>query len=202
MLDGNSRLNMATFVTTWIEPQAEKLMAECFDKTMIDKDEYPQTAAIEERRVNSVSNLFNASEEVLQLTDENTIGVVAILGTTFTGEFEPIEEIHDALVKQNAETGWEVLMHIDAASGYSVFDISDKLRQFGWQTSLHHAGTRRGCRGVAHCGQGRLQCRHGGHAARGYSNGGRSLRSTVRSRSEAAGKAVRALPRAALAQRR
>ena len=42
---------------------------------------------------------------------------MAILGTTFTGEFEPIEEIHDALVKQNAETGWEVPMHVDAASG-------------------------------------------------------------------------------------
>jgi glutamate decarboxylase len=41
MLDGNARLNVATFVATWMEPQAEKLMAECFDKNMIDKDEYP-----------------------------------------------------------------------------------------------------------------------------------------------------------------
>jgi glutamate decarboxylase len=39
MLDGNARLNVATFVSTWMEPQAEKLMAECFDKNMIDKDE-------------------------------------------------------------------------------------------------------------------------------------------------------------------
>jgi glutamate decarboxylase len=39
MLDGNARLNVATFVTTSMEPQAEKLMAECFDKNMIDKDE-------------------------------------------------------------------------------------------------------------------------------------------------------------------
>ena len=39
MLDGNARLNLATFVTTWMEPQAEKLMAETFDKNMIDKDE-------------------------------------------------------------------------------------------------------------------------------------------------------------------
>ena len=37
MLDGNARLNVATFVSTWMEPQAEKLMAECFDKNMIDK---------------------------------------------------------------------------------------------------------------------------------------------------------------------
>jgi hypothetical protein len=62
MLDGNSRLNMATFVTTWMEPQAEQLMAEAFDKNMIDKDEYPQTAEIETRCVNIVSNLFNAPE--------------------------------------------------------------------------------------------------------------------------------------------
>ena len=52
MLDGNARLNLATFVTTWMEPQAEKLMAECFDKNMIDKDEYPQTAEVEMRCVN------------------------------------------------------------------------------------------------------------------------------------------------------
>ncbi len=194
MLDGNSRLNLATFVTTWMEPQAEKLMAESFDKNMIDKDEYPQTAEIEERCVNIVSNLFHAPdqgvgasaigsseavmlagmalkwrwrdrrraqgkstdkpnlvlganvqvvwekfcrywevepkyipmekgryvitpEEVLNATDENTIGVVAILGTTFTGEFEPIEAIHDALMEQNATSGWEIPMHVDAASG-------------------------------------------------------------------------------------
>ncbi len=194
MLDGNARLNLATFVTTWMEPEAERLMAEAFDKNMIDKDEYPRTAAIEERCVNIVSNLFNAPEqgvgasaigsseavmlagmalkwkwrerrraqgkstdrpnlvlganvqvvwekfcrywdvepkyiamekgryvitpeEVLNKTDENTIGVVAILGTTYTGEFEPIEEIHEALLKQNSETGWEVPMHVDAASG-------------------------------------------------------------------------------------
>ncbi|WP_241780888.1 pyridoxal-dependent decarboxylase, partial [Acidithiobacillus thiooxidans] len=49
MLDGNARLNLATFVTTWMEPEAEKLMAETFDKNMIDKDEYPQTAEIETR---------------------------------------------------------------------------------------------------------------------------------------------------------
>ena len=41
MLDGNARLNLATFVTTWMEPQAERLMLECADKNMIDKDEYP-----------------------------------------------------------------------------------------------------------------------------------------------------------------
>jgi glutamate decarboxylase len=196
MLDGNSRLNLATFVTTWMEPQAGLLMAEAFDKNMIDKDEYPQTAEIERRCVNIVANLFNApddadavgvstigsseavmlaglamkwrwrarrgasgasterpnmimgsnvqvvwekfcrywdvepryipmahgryvitSEEVVARCDENTIGVVAILGTTFTGEFEPIEAIHDAVVALNAERGFDIPVHVDAASG-------------------------------------------------------------------------------------
>jgi glutamate decarboxylase len=36
ILDGNARLNLATFVTTWMEPQAAQLMSECFDKNMID----------------------------------------------------------------------------------------------------------------------------------------------------------------------
>ena len=62
LLDGSSRLNMATFVTTWMEPEADRLMAETFDKNMIDKDEYPQTAEIERRCVNIVADLFNAPD--------------------------------------------------------------------------------------------------------------------------------------------
>src|SRR5260221_13928817 len=62
MLDGRSRLNLATFVTTWMDPQAEKLMAETFDKNMIDKDEYPATAAIEQRCVCMVADLFHAED--------------------------------------------------------------------------------------------------------------------------------------------
>ena len=51
MIDGNARLNLATFVTTWMEPEARILMAKTFEKNAIDKDEYPQTAAIEARCV-------------------------------------------------------------------------------------------------------------------------------------------------------
>jgi len=56
-------------------------------------------------------------EEAVERIDEHTIGVVAILGTTYTGEYEPIEAIHDAVVANNAETGFEVPVHVDAASG-------------------------------------------------------------------------------------
>ena len=196
MLDGNARLNLATFVTTWMEPQAERLMAASFDKNMIDKDEYPATAEIETRCVNIVADLFHAPtdgdaigvsttgsseavmlgglamkwrwrqrreaagldaskpnmvlgsnvqvvwekfcrywdvepryvpvemgryvitpEDALARVDENTIGVIAILGTTYTGEYEPIKEIHDAVVASNEATGWATPVHVDAASG-------------------------------------------------------------------------------------
>lgn len=202
MLDGNARLNLATFVTTWMEPQAERLMAESFDKNMIDKDEYPFTAMIEERCINIVSRLFNAPdtgvgvsaigsseavmlagmalkwkwrermeakgkatdkpnivmgnnvqvvwekfarywevepryiemapgqytitpEAVVDAIDENTIGVVGILGVTYTGEYEPIEAIHDALLDYRSRTGVEVPLHVDAASGGFVAPFLD-----------------------------------------------------------------------------
>jgi glutamate decarboxylase len=71
MLDGNARLNVATFVTTWMEPEADRLMAECVDKNMIDKDEYPQTAEIETRCVNMLSHLWHAPDP-LQATGCST----------------------------------------------------------------------------------------------------------------------------------
>ncbi len=196
LLDGSSRLNMATFVTTWMDPEAERLMAETFDKNMIDKDEYPQTAEIERRCVNIVADLFHAPADgdaigvstigsseavmlgglamkwrwrqrreaaglttdqpnmvmgsnvqvvwekfckywdvegryvpvahdrfvvdpgdVMQRVDENTIGVIPILGTTYTGEFEPIGQIHDRVVAYNEAHGLDIPIHVDAASG-------------------------------------------------------------------------------------
>src|ERR1700719_3216867 len=62
MLDGNARLNLATFVTTWMEPQARQLMTDCLDKNMIDKDEYPQTAELERRCVNILASLWHAPD--------------------------------------------------------------------------------------------------------------------------------------------
>jgi len=204
MLDGNARLNVATFVSTWMEPQAERLMAECFDKNMIDKDEYPQTAEIETRCVNILADLWNApsvddatgcsttgsseaamlgglalkrrwrqrraaegkpidtpnlvmginvqvcwekfanywdvemrlvpmegdrftlsAEEAVAQCDENTIGVVAILGSTFDGAYEPVQEICAALDAFQAETGIDVPVHVDGASGAMIAPFLD-----------------------------------------------------------------------------
>jgi glutamate decarboxylase len=56
-------------------------------------------------------------DDVMERVDENTIGVIPILGTTFTGEFEPVQEIHDRVVTYNAEHGTDIPIHVDAASG-------------------------------------------------------------------------------------
>jgi glutamate decarboxylase len=58
-----------------------------------------------------------SADAACRAVDENTIAVTAILGSTYTGEYEPVEEIHDALVELNARTGWDVPIHVDAASG-------------------------------------------------------------------------------------
>jgi glutamate decarboxylase len=196
ILDGNARLNLATFVTTWMEPQATQLMTECLDKNMIDKDEYPQTAEIESRCVSILAHLWHApvdsgatgcsttgSSEACMLggmallwrwrerrqaagvsaakpnlvmgtnvqvcwekfcrywqveprmvpmeagrlhldgphaaaqCDENTIGVVAVLGSTQDGSYEPVGDISGELDKLAASGGPDVPMHVDAASG-------------------------------------------------------------------------------------
>src|SRR5664279_5624167 len=60
LLDGNSSQNLATFCTTWSEPEGRQLMADSINKNMIDKDEYPQTAEIENRCVHMIADLWHA----------------------------------------------------------------------------------------------------------------------------------------------
>jgi glutamate decarboxylase len=196
LLDGQARLNLATFVTTWMPSIAARLMGDTADKNMIDKDEYPQTALIEARCVNILADLWHSPEsenatgcsttgsseaamlaglsmkwrwrekrraegkstdkpnlvtgtnvqvcwekfcrywdvepnlvpmepgryhltaaEAAAACDENTIGVVAVLGSTFDGSYEPVKEIADALDKLQADTGLNIALHVDAASG-------------------------------------------------------------------------------------
>jgi glutamate decarboxylase len=62
ILDGNARLNLATFVGTWIEPQGRRLMEECAAKNIIDKDEYPQTADLEQRCLRILAHLWHAPD--------------------------------------------------------------------------------------------------------------------------------------------
>ncbi|MFN8467851.1 MAG: glutamate decarboxylase [Caldilineaceae bacterium] len=76
MLDGNSRQNLATFCQTWLEPEVHKIMDLTIDKNMIDKDEYPQTAELEERCVHMLADLWHSPDAA------NT------LGTSTTGSSE------------------------------------------------------------------------------------------------------------------
>lgn len=62
MLDGNSRQNLATFCQTWLEPEVHRLMDDCVDKNLVDKDEYPQSAEIETRCVHMLADLWNAPD--------------------------------------------------------------------------------------------------------------------------------------------
>jgi glutamate decarboxylase len=59
-LDGNPKLNLASFVTTYMEDEAERLMTDALPKNFIDYEEYPQTAEIHQRCVNIISNLYHA----------------------------------------------------------------------------------------------------------------------------------------------
>ena len=196
MLDGNARFNLATFVTTWMDEEADRLYAATFDKNMIDKDEYPQTAEIESRCVAMLGDLWHVpdaadsigtsttgssegcmlaglalkrrwqqarraagksterpnivmggnvqvvwekfanywevepryvplrgdvfhltADRLLEHVDENTIGVVAVLGSTMDGTYEPVAEICAALDRYEADSGVSVPVHVDAASG-------------------------------------------------------------------------------------
>ena len=196
MLDGNARFNLATFVTTWMDEEADRLYAATFDKNMIDKDEYPQTAEIESRCVRMLADLWHApkasesvgtsttgssegcmlaglalkrrwqqarreagkptdrpnivmganvqvvwekfanywevepryvplegnvfhltADRLLDHVDENTIGVVAVLGSTMDGSYEPVQEICAALDEFETTSGISVPVHVDAASG-------------------------------------------------------------------------------------
>src|SRR3954453_8875825 len=64
LLDGSARLNLATFVTTWMEPEARALIADCLDKNLVDKDECPESGGGEQRCVRIVGDLWHAPEAV------------------------------------------------------------------------------------------------------------------------------------------
>lgn len=76
MLDGAARMNLATFCTTWVEPEVSRLMAESLDKNIVDKDEYPQTAELEARCLHMLADLFHSPE------------AATTLGTSTTGSSE------------------------------------------------------------------------------------------------------------------
>ncbi|KAB1866773.1 glutamate decarboxylase [Microbacterium algeriense] len=218
ILDGNARLNLATFVSTWMDDEAKQVYESSFDKNMIDKDEYPQTAAIEDNCWHMLANLWNApdasrsigtstigsseacmlgglafkrrwqlarraagkdtsspnlvmssavqvcwekfcnyfdvepryvpiSEEHKTLdghdldryVDENTIGVVAIMGVTYTGMYEPVAEIAAALDAIQQRTGLDIPIHVDGASGAMIAPFLQPDLQWDFRLERVHS---------------------------------------------------------------
>jgi glutamate decarboxylase len=81
---------------------------------------------VEMRLVPMEGDRFHLSaEEAVKLCDENTIGVIAILGSTFDGSYEPVQEICEALDAFEAETGLDIPVHVDGASGAFVAPFVD-----------------------------------------------------------------------------
>ncbi|WP_068055837.1 glutamate decarboxylase [Nocardia xishanensis] len=72
LLDGVSRMNLATFCTTWIDDQARRLMNESLDKNIVDKDEYPQTAELERRCARMLADLWHAPDPATTLGTSTT----------------------------------------------------------------------------------------------------------------------------------
>ncbi|MGI8556960.1 MAG: glutamate decarboxylase [Solirubrobacteraceae bacterium] len=62
-LDGNPALNLASFVTSWMEPQADRLANETLNKNLIDQDEYPASGEIHHRVISILARLFNAPQD-------------------------------------------------------------------------------------------------------------------------------------------
>jgi glutamate decarboxylase len=197
-LDSEPMRNLATFVTTWMEPDAQRLIAENLHRNFIDHAEYPQTAEIEQRCIRILADLFNApgettgartqgsseaimlgalnlkwkwkerqqaagkpidkpnlifggdvhvvwdkfcryfdveprivplaegkytidADDVKPFIDENTIGVAAVVGTTFTGHADDVTGINDMLVELKNSGGPDVPIHVDGASGAFVW---------------------------------------------------------------------------------
>jgi glutamate decarboxylase len=73
LLDGVARANLATFCTTWVDDQAQRLMAGSLTRNLVDKDEYPQTAELERRCVRMLADLWHAPDPASTL-GTSTIG--------------------------------------------------------------------------------------------------------------------------------
>ena len=218
------RLNLATFVTTYMDDYATKLMNEAININYIDETEYPRVAVMCQKCINIVANLWNTPEQnkwkagalaigsseacmlggiaawkrwierrkkagkpydkpnfvisagyqvvwekfaslwniemrqvplseehvtldidaAIKLCDENTICVVAIQGVTWTGLNDDVEALDAALEKYNKETGNEVCIHVDAATGGYIlpFLFPEKKWDFRlkWVLSISTSG--------------------------------------------------------------
>ncbi len=210
-VEGIPERNLATFVTTWMEPEARRVIDDNLHRNFIDHAEYPQTFEIQQRCIRMLAELFHApgettgastqgSSEAIMLgalslkwkwrqrreadgkptdspnlvfggdvhvvwekfcryfdveprivplqagkytigpedvephIDENTIGVAAVVGTTFTGHTDDVVGINDLLLELKDKKGIDVPLHIDGASGAFVWPFLYPRLQMGLPT--------------------------------------------------------------------
>ena len=97
-------------------------------------DKFCRYFDVEPRQVDLPRGSYTVGpEDLAPQIDENTIGVVAVVGTTFTGECDDVVGI-DAMLAELRGRGLDVPMHVDAASGGFVFPFSDP--DFAWDFRL------------------------------------------------------------------
>jgi glutamate decarboxylase len=222
------RLNLATFVTTYMDDYGTRLMNEAVGINYIDETEYPRVAVMCGRCINMVANMWNSPEkgdwktgavgigsseacmlggvaawlrwrerrkaegkpydkpnlimstayqvvwekfcqlwqiemrtvpithknptlnidEAIRMCDENTICIVPIMGVTWTGMNDDVEALNDALEEYNAKTGYNIPIHIDAASGGFILPFLNPNKKWDfrlkWVYSISTSGHKYG----------------------------------------------------------
>ena len=222
------RLNLATFVTTYMDEYGTRLMNEAVGINYIDETEYPRVAVMCGRCINMVANMWNTPEQAewktgavgigsseacmlggvaawlrwrdrrkaegkpynnpnlvmstayqvvwekfcqlwqiemrtvpithehptldvqkaIEMCDENTICVVPIAGVTWTGMNDDIEGLNDALEEYNSKTGYNIPIHVDAASGGFILPFLNPTKKWDfrlkWVLSISTSGHKYG----------------------------------------------------------
>ena len=222
------RLNLATFVTTYMDDYGTRLMNEAIGINFIDETEYPRVAVMCGRCINMVANMWNSPEQAewkagavgigsseacmlggvsawlrwrkrrkdqgkpydkpnlvmstayqvvwekfcqlwqiemrtvpithehptldieqaINMCDENTICIVPIAGVTWTGMNDDIEGLNKALDKYNSKTGYDIPIHVDAASGGFILPFINPRKKWDfrlkWVISISTSGHKYG----------------------------------------------------------
>lgn len=222
------RLNLATFVTTYMDDYGTRLMNEAVGINYIDETEYPRVAVMCGRCINMVANMWNTPEKsqwktgapgigsseacmlagvaawlrwrarrkaagkpfdkpnlvmssayqvvwekfcqlwqielrtvpitrekptldierAIEMCDENTICVVPIAGVTWTGMNDDVEALDNALEQYNRITGFDVPIHVDAASGGFILPFLNPEKKWDfrlkWVLSISTSGHKYG----------------------------------------------------------
>ncbi|KAJ6707301.1 GLUTAMATE DECARBOXYLASE [Salix viminalis] len=135
MLDGNPRLNLASFVTTWMEPECDKLIMASVNKNYVDMDEYPVTTELQNRCVNMIAHLFNAplgeSETAVGVGTVGSSEAIMLAGLAFKRKWQNRRKAEGKPSDQpNIVTGANVQVCWEKFARYFEVELKEvKLRE-------------------------------------------------------------------------